>query len=309
MKTKKTLYDYCLEQEKFHILAQWNKEKNHTTTPKTVTYGSSKKVWWRCDQGHEWETTVTMRATQGTNCPYCAGLRAIPGVNDFETAYPELVKQWHPTKNGDLRPCDVTKSMHKDVWWQCEKGHEWKTRILTRTKHGSGCPVCAGKTIISGKNDLQSNFPEIAKEWHPTLNGDLTPNDIMQFSNRTVWWICENGHEYPAPVARRTKKGSRCPFCANRQALAGFNDLATRNPEVTKEWHPTLNGDLTPEQVTTGSNRKVWWQCPEGHEWQAMVASRTKKGRTGCPVCAAKTRSEKMKAYRQRIAEEKKKEP
>ena len=258
MKSNKTLYDYCLEQEKFHILAQWNKEKNTTMTTKTVTFGSLKKAWWQCDQGHEWETTIATRTVQGSNCPYCARCRSLPGVDDFESAYPELVKQWHPTKNGDLQPCDVTKTAYKEVWWQCEKGHEWKAKIKSRTAKGSGCPVCAGKVVISGENDLQSNFPEIAKEWHPTLNGELTPKDVMQFSGYNAWWVCENNHAYQAPVARRTTKGTNCPFCANKKVLTGFNDLATRHPDLAIEWDCLRNGDLRPENVLCSSHKKVY---------------------------------------------------
>lgn len=308
MKGNKTLYDYCLEQEKFQLLAQWDKGKNGSATPKTVTYGSARKVWWRCDQGHEWETTVYSRAIKESNCPYCAGLRVLPGKNDLESTYPELAMQWHPTKNGDLRPCDVAKTTQKEVWWLCDQGHEWKTKVFIRTMHGSGCPVCAGKVLVFGKNDLQSNFPEVAKQWHPTLNGELTPENVMQFSSQKVWWVCERGHEYSAAVARRTKQGTGCPYCANKKVLAGFNDLATRNPEVARQWHPTLNGELTPEQILAGSVRKVWWQCSLGHEWKARVSSRAAASRkTGCPGCAGVNRRKKTEKYGQILAEEKNK--
>ena len=55
----------------------------------------------------------------------------------------------------------------------------------------------------------------------------------------------------------------------------GFNDLAAKAPDVAAQWHPTLNGNLTPEMVTPGSHRRVWWQCPLGHTWKAFVYSRT----------------------------------
>ncbi|MFQ9918651.1 MAG: zinc-ribbon domain-containing protein [Flavonifractor plautii] len=40
--------------------------------------------------------------------------------------------------------------------------------------------------------------------------------------------------------------------------------------------------------VTAGSRRKVWWQCPEGHVWKAVVYSRAGKRKCGCPVCAGR---------------------
>ena len=83
-----------------------------------------------------------------------------------------------------------------------------------------------------------------------------------------------------------SRQRSGCPVCANRMVLAGVNDLATINPELARQWHPTKNGDLTPRDVLAGSRRKVWWICDQGHEWQADVSSRNHG--TGCPVCAGK---------------------
>ena len=91
-------------------------------------------------------------------------------------------------------------------------------------------------------------------------------------------------------IAQRVQRGDGCPYCANRKVLPGFNDLATLDPAVAKEWHPTLNGALTPEMVTVGSHRKVWWQCTCGHVWKAAIYPRTGKQRCGCPVCAGKTK-------------------
>lgn len=117
----------------------------------------------------------------------------------------------------------------------------------------------------------------------------MTPENTTPFSNRKVWWVCSKGHEFQATVAHRTRIGSGCPYCVNFKTLSGFNDLATHNPDVAAQWHPTLNGDLTPQMVTPGSRKKVWWQCPLGHVWQSVVYSRTSKKKCGCPVCAGKT--------------------
>lgn len=94
-------------------------------------------------------------------------------------------------------------------------------------------------------------------------------------------------------MAARAASGSGCPYCAGRKVLAGFNDLATREPLLAKQWHPKLNGSLTPEMVTPGSHRKVWWQCHEGHAWRAVIYSRTGPKRSGCPVCAGRVRERK----------------
>ncbi len=129
----------------------------------------------------------------------------------------------------------------------------------------------------------------LAKEWHPSKNGKLTPKDVTLISTKNVWWKCEKGHEWQATVNKRNKK-TKCPYCTNKKVCKG-NCLATVNRNLALEWHPTKNYRLTPNDVVGGSKRKVWWICMYGHEWKAEVVSRNnryiknRKG-TGCPYCS-----------------------
>ena len=262
-------------------MAEWNYEKNGDLNPLELTAFSNRKVWWKCEKGHEWEAKIQNRSN-GTNCPYCSGKQVLKGFNDLATLYPEVAKEWHPTKNTTL-PSEYLPFSNKKVWWICDKGHEWEAVIGQRV-NGTGCPYCSGNRILSGTNDLKTLFPEIAKEWHPTKNENLKPCDVAPQSHRKVWWKCEKGHEWQATIAHRVN-GTGCPYCSNRVVLRGFNDLATLNPNLAKEWHPIKNGTLTPFDVTVGSDKKVWWICDKGHEWIASIDKRTKG--TACPICAA----------------------
>ena len=214
----------------------------------------------------------------------------IVGINDLATTKPELAAQWHPTKNGDLTPKDVTAGSNKKVWWQCTKGHEWQAVVYSRSQ-GTGCPFCSGLLPIVSVTDLAKINPELAAEWHPTLNGDLTPKDVTAGSGKKVWWMCDKGHEWKAAINNRSK-GSRCPYCLGLLPIVGETDLATTNPELAAEWHPTKNGVLTPKGVTAGSGKKVWWKCSMGHEWQTAICQR--KHGTGCPVCGRKIAGSKL---------------
>lgn len=205
----------------------------------------------------------------------------------------KLLEQWDADKNSPLTPHDVARSSHRKVWWVCEKGHEWQATIASRVSKGRNCPVCAGKIVIPGENDLASAFPNIAAQWHPTNNGTLTPDRITPQSNKVVWWICELGHEYRAAIQHRTNRIDGCPYCSGSRVLSGFNDLVTKEPIVAAQWHPELNGNLTPEMVTTGSNKKVWWQCPDGHVWKARIDSRATGKKHGCPVCAGNVKKKR----------------
>lgn len=205
------------------------------------------------------------------------------------------MEQWHPTKNENLTPADVSFGSERKVWWRCEHDHEWQAPVYARAgaNRSDGCPVCAGKVILPGVNDLASRFPDIASQWHPEKNGPLPPDRISPYSNRKVWWVCDLGHEFQTTVAHRTRMNSGYPTCAGRKVLPGFNDLASRHPDVAAQWHPALNGTLTPQMVTPGSHRRVWWVCGEGHIWQAVVHSRTSRQKCGCPICAGKMKPKK----------------
>ena len=268
------------------LAAEWHPTKNGELTPDLVFPNSTKTVWWRCGEGHEWQATVNGRA-KGGGCPVCAGRKLMAGENDLAATDPALAAEWHPTKNGSLTPAEVFPGSRKRVWWQCAEGHEWQASIASRAKSGSGCPVCAGKKLQPGVNDLASCAPDVAAQWHPTKNGALCPTYIQPYSARTVWWLCEKGHAWQATVKSRVKEHTGCPICANRLILIGENDLATTNPDLAAEWHPTKNGSLTPQNVNAGSHKRVWWRCKEGHEWRADIGSRAKGG-SDCPICAGR---------------------
>lgn len=208
------------------------------------------------------------------------------GKNDLLTVDPQLVSEWHPTKNGSLIPSQVTAGTNKKVWWLGKCGHEWEATVASRHK-GVGCPYCAGKRVIVGVNDLATVNPELAAEWHPTKNGNLLPAQVKVKSNKKVWWKCAEGHEWEATVCSRTN-GNGCPYCSNKKVLVGYNDLATTRPDIASEWHPVKNEDLLPTQFTYGSEKKVWWLCSKcGNEWETTINNRTNRYfSTGCPKCS-----------------------
>ena len=291
-----------LASENPELAAQWHPTKNAGLTPQQVAINSNKRVWWLCENGHEWQAMVKSRQV-GTECPICKNRKILAGENDLATTHPSVAAQWHPVKNGSLTPRDLFAGTERKVWWICEKKHEWRASVCLRTSKGNGCPVCAGKVVISGENDMACLYPDVAQEWHPLKNDSLRPDQVSPYSNKAAWWICEKRHEYKAAVASRTMHGSGCPYCIGKKVLAGFNDLATLEPVIASQWHPILNGELKPDMVTTGSRKKVWWECPNGHVWKAVVYSRATNQRTGCPVCAGKVKESQMERYRSIITD------
>jgi hypothetical protein len=278
---RESLKEYCVRYDRRELLAQWHQDKNGNLTPAEITSGSQRKIWWRCDQGHEWESMPYERAKRGTGCPYCAGKRILPGM-DLASLYPYLADQWHPRKNGPLNPKDVLPGSHRSVWWKCSEGHEWRAEINSRVE-GNGCPICAGRVVIPGKNDLETVFPLLAAQWHPNKNGPLSPGEVTSGSKRKVWWRCVRGHEWQASIKSRTQ-GAGCPVCAGKVVISGENDLESYSPELAEQWDREKNGALSPAQVSVFSNRRVWWKCSRGHEWQVKISDRVTK-RSDCPYC------------------------
>ena len=267
------------------IAGEWDYDNNGNLKPDFFVQSSHKKVWWKCDKGHRWQSTIYNR-TKGCGCPYCSGRSAIIGVNDIETVNPILAKEWNYEKNFELTPNLFMPSSGKEVWWKCTNGHEWQARIASRTR-GAGCPYCSGKKVLKGYNDLKTLNIALAQEWNTSKNGTLTTESVTIHSNKKVWWICSKGHEWQSTIDNRTK-GNGCPYCSGRKALKGYNDLLTVNPSLAQEWNTSKNGTLTPESVTIHSNKKVWWKCVHGHEWLTKINHRSNG--SGCPECAKEKR-------------------
>lgn len=198
----------------------------------------------------------------------------------------KLMNQWDYDKNKTLgfNPNVLTCGSHTKVWWKCNKGHSYEMMIKNKYK-GYGCPYCSNHKLLKGYNDLETVYPNIAKEWNYNKNNGLLPSDVLYGSSKKVWWKCALGHEWEATIDNRIRNHN-CPYCCGSRLLSGFNDLQTINPILASEWHPTKNGNLKPSDVTSQSDKKVWWFGKCGHSWKAKINNRANGN--GCPICANK---------------------
>ncbi len=223
-------------------------------------------------------------------------------MSGIDITHPTIAAQWHPTKNGDMKPSQFTSGSGKKVWWACGKTcpqgcpHEWKTAIYDRCA-GRSCPYCSQKAIRCEHVSITHTHPDIAAQWHPTKNNNVNHSQFTSGSGQKVWWKCSNTcprgcpHEWEASIGKRCT-GRGCPFCSQRAISCEHVSITYTHPEIAEQWHPTKNGDLNPSHFTPGSNTKVWWACsntcPQGcqHEWVATIVSRT--AGNGCPFCSQK---------------------
>lgn len=279
--------EYCLAASNPPLARLWHPLKNSCTAEQIAPY-SNKKVWWKCEKGHEWEASPGQMQGRGAEkaCPYCNNRKVWAG-NSLAYLAPELAADWHPDRNAPLTPEQVFPWSSKRVWWKCKKGHEWQTTPAKRHLRGDGCPYCSGHRA-SAENCLAAIHPEIAKEWDGEKNAPLTPQDVTPGSGKRVWWKCKQGHTWQSTVDGRIhSKG--CPVCHHEQIR--HQSFAKEHPELLAEWDAGKN-DRPPEQYAARSNAKVWWKCKQGHRWQATLDSRSQG--SGCPVCAREQRKRNL---------------
>ena len=195
--------------------------------------------------------------------------KLVVGKNDLATLHPEIAVEadgWDPST--------MTYGSEKRMPWKCDKGHTWESQVSKRTIRKQGCPYCTNRKVWTGFNDLKTLFPEVAKEadgWDPST--------VIAVSGKKMPWKCTKGHQWKALLSSRTRqKPTGCPYCSNSKVLRGFNDLKTKFPEIAVEadgWDPSM--------FSGGSGKKMTWKCKEGHIWQSTIGNRTRGSK--CPFC------------------------
>jgi hypothetical protein len=194
------------------------------------------------------------------------------------------IKLWLNLNNKNfILLSDKYENIYQKLEWQCLKegcGEEFKMDFTSILHNGCNCPCCEGRQV-GLSNCLATKNPELAKEWHPIKNGELTPYDVPQCCGENVWWQCKKGHEWESVIANR-KNNKGCPYCS------GFypskeNNLLVNNPKLCEEWNYNKN-NKNPEEYTSNSISKVYWICKKcGYEWKIEIHNRNQGN--GCPCC------------------------
>jgi len=337
----KTMGFYNLVSEYPEIASEFHPRNNCEAA--TLSPSSNKRVWWVCSHGHEWMATVNSRTNSKSGCPYCSG-RVACSDNNLSVTHPEIASQWDHSQN-KIGPEKVVAGSHHKVWWDCGNGHGWQAKVYSRTKLGSGCPICTTRRQVSKLEmrvyaELKSLFPDCVhsqkvngvevdvlipsigvaievdgSHWHGKATiRDLRKNKVLSLAGLNVIRLRESPL---VPIGRndvvfdgeasvetinlllssvRSVSGVSVPLlgCFNNDALylelmsnlyvKPGNTLSEKFPNVAKQWHPTKNGKLSPWNVSYGSKERVWWVCERGHEWKVGINSRTSLG-CGCKKC------------------------
>ena len=106
------LKTWCIENNKENILDEWDYSRNDEASPDSTAYASSKKIWWKCPNGHSYYSRVGNRVFRGDGCPYCSGNKTLEGFNDFKTwcltnGREDLLDEWNYQKN-EISPSHIS---------------------------------------------------------------------------------------------------------------------------------------------------------------------------------------------------------
>ena len=267
------------------IAQQWHPTKNHNHFPHEFTRYSHFEAYWICPEGHEY-TSPIYRRSRGCGCSVCDNKTVVQGVNDLATFAPELADEWCIEENKGVLPTQVALHSNNRYAWKCrECGHVWRASPNNRfSGKGTGCPACHHHCVVPNLTSLWAMHPILAEEWDAGKNGKEA-NAVAAYDNRAYFWKCIHGHSWPASPANRMK-GTSCPYCAGKLPVVGVNDLMTVCLHLGKEWHPTKNMGQVPADYLPQSHEPIWWQCENGHEWQAEIYARTRGSE--CPYCTGR---------------------
>jgi hypothetical protein len=265
------------------LLGEWHPQNNGEKTPSDFSAGSHTKVWWLCAKGHEWLTSIEARTRLAgpTSCPYCSGRQVIPGQNDLGTVAPSLASQFSAKNKVSVSAVNPTSKTN--YIWVCPQGHEWTGTAKSRTA-GRDCPICDGKVLTSGENDLATKLPELAEYWDFEKNKQK-PSDVSASARNSFQWTCSKGHEWRSTIYTLVKNPT-CPRCRNADGRPKAQRIGSSFPSLEKEWNSVKNFGLTFSSMGISDVKKYWWICDKGHVWKTSVAHRANDRQ--CPACVSK---------------------
>lgn len=249
------------------MLALWDHERNKPHDPTEVTSGSDRLMWWKCPN-HEFSFQASPQSmSRGRRCNVCSGKVVVAGFNDLLSSGRKFLSEWDYNRN-EVDPSQVSRRSNKPFWWECFQGHYWKESPDFRIRRGDECPYCINKRTWPGFNDLTTTHPDLALEWHPTLNS-IHASEVTAGADYKASWACQYGHSWETWVYARTGVNQNgCPTCwslsTSSKVEAELSEIlgATQNPTLPIRWDSgrsySVDMILT-DGVTVVEYDGAWW--------------------------------------------------
>jgi very-short-patch-repair endonuclease len=282
----------------------WNYEKNDKK-PEEVALHISTQFWFTCTCGHDFKTTLH----DDTWCPYCANSRKCPSsiIESCSMCYAktfaahEKSTRWHPIKNGNVLPKDVSVGNTNKFWFICpECEHDYECR-LSEVVRSPTCPFCANyqrcsvDTIKSCQRCFTKSFASCDKSkfWNYERN-PCKPEEVSLKNGQKFWFTCKVcKHDFNSRLAS-IADDRWCPYCVNKKRCPNeyIHDCSFCLSKTFAASHKAIYWDYEknsckPEDVALSQNRKYWFTCENGHAFNSSLCSIS--GGTWCPKCMFKT--------------------
>ena len=273
------------------VASQWHPTKNGNLNPENFSHGSNVKVWWLCEKItcskgclHEWESTINNRCNKLTGCSYCNKKKCCV-CNSIAFTHPEVASQWHPTKNGNLKPENFSYGSNVKVWWLCEitcpNGclHEWKSAINSRCgDRSTGCSYCSGRNCCI-HDSIVFTHPEVASQWDKKRNDELglNPENLSSGSGIKAYWICKRGHSKFRSVQEAVE--CYCQICSNEvRGDCEIEDSILKCTQLMEDWNRCKKENeklgLCPGKISLGSSTKAYFKCKNEHKTYVRIQIR-----------------------------------
>jgi very-short-patch-repair endonuclease len=243
----KAIYDYprlksFCDKNNITLINDYSKERINSRT--LIEY---KCVMVGCEKNHKARFSNLIN-NKNAYCKSCSDKSknqvVVKKENSIAVTHYETAEQWHPTKNGELKPEHVSSGSHVIVWWLCKKTcyygckHEWKGVISNKCK-GFGCPYCSKHSSreICIHDSIAFTHKDIAKQWHPTKNGELKPEYVTYGSEQNIWWLSSDcKHEWEAQISNRTGRGDGCTKCTHKTEKKLYDILIPDYSSLIKQY-------------------------------------------------------------------------
>ncbi len=261
----------------------WDRQLNDRN-PEDISDRSTGNFHFKCEKGHQYYCSLSTIKANGFECLVCNNKIIQEGVNSLVDTDYELSQEFSP--NEERKPSEFTSKSAYWALWRCKVcNNDYHWPIKERSLNDQSCPFCNNRYTKLGVNSLIDTHPELAKEYAPDNEYDVTR--VNKDSKSWAYWICPKCHgRYGAYVNEREVGDDSCPYCRNIKALKGFNSLLDTHSLLAKEWSPNNERDIS--EFTKNNVYEALWECPTCHgEYAARICER-EIGDDSCPYCKNK---------------------
>ncbi len=270
-----------LESQYPDLATEFDVEKNGITPDKVAFSYTNEEIWWQCPEGHEFQRSVWYRVNQVRECPICSRSIVVKGINDFQTAFPNVITIWDYEKNG-RGPDAISDISNRKFSFKCKQDHHYETQLGTAVANNFECMVCSGKIIQEGINSLVDTDLDLAQEFSP--NEERKPSEFTKNNAYSIKWQCPTcGGDYNYPINEREVGDDSCPYCHKDRVLEGYNSLVDTDFELSKEWSST--NERGPETYLKTNKSWVSWQCPTCGGKYGYPINEREVDDNSCPYC------------------------